>query len=332
MGTQRLEYIDTMKGILIFFVVALHLPWVATMLCNYDCSLFEWSKHNTQFIGSYYMAAFFFVTGYCTNFAKELKIFVLQNIKTLLVPAVVFSFFDMIRGGYFSVVGLFFNGGAFWFLPALFWTKLIFYLLKRRMEGVTLAVAVVVLCAVGFLTKDFGIKNFWAIEHGLAFLPAIALGEWIKNKKVGKFEYAGILTFVIGYMACLLLNVNIPVLARTFKPVLSQMPLFLLFSCSGSLMILCLSKKITLLSNAVTKHLKFWGKNSLLIYLVSNMIMEYLLKAINLIIPDIYITNCGNVAFNSSMYLVVVLLTMLLFYPIVKLFDSKYLKWTLGKF
>lgn len=321
-----------MKGILIFFVVLLHLPWVATMLCGYDCSLFEWSKHNTQFIGVYYMVAFFFVTGFCTNFDKAAKPFVLSNAKTLLVPAVVFSILDMLRQRNFDFIGLFFYEGAFWFLPALFWAKIIYYFLRKYLsQGKPLLLMVICLCALGFSLHDYDVKNFWAIEHGMAFLPAIGLGEYIKHREKKIYEYISILIFILGYVICCLFEIKVPVLARTFKPVLSQMPLFLLLSCSGSLMILFVSKYISCHSILFKKSLVFWGQNSLLIYLVSNTIMEYLFKMVGMIVPWLYAYR-QSFMFNLSVYFIIVILTMYSFYPLVKFFNIKGVKWTLGKF
>lgn len=328
---QRLEYIDTMKGILIFFVVLLHLPWVATMLCDYECDIFEWSKYHTQFISAYYMSAFFFVTGYCSDFDKEAKSFLQKNAKILLVPAIVFSSLDIIKNGA-GWIGLLFYGGNFWFLPALFWTKGIYYFLRKYFHGKMLVLLVIALCAFGFFLHQQGIKNFWSIEHGMAFLPIIYLGEYVRHEGKRAYEYVSILLFIVLYLVCCLFDIRVPVLARTFKPVISEMPLFLVFSCTGCLMILFIAKYITSHSKVLTKCFVFWGKNSLLIYLVSNAIMELLLKFSMWIVPTVYTEYNQEFMFNATVYLTIVILTMTSFKFIVRLFDMKWLKWTLGKF
>lgn len=331
MKIQRLEYIDVMKGILIFFVVLLHLPWVATMLCNYDCNIFELSKYHTQFIGVYYMAGFFFVTGYCTNFDKERNIYITNNVKILLIPAMIFSFLDMVKIGNVDLIGLFFYGGTFWFLPALFWTKGIYFFLRKYFHGKTLFLIVTALSALGFLLHDYGVKNFWSFEHGLAFLPAIFIGEYARYNGKRIYEYASILIFITIYIVCCILDINIPVLARTFKPVLSQMPLFLILSFTGCFMVLCLAKYISSHCNTFMKSLVFWGKNSLLIYLLSNTVMEFMLKFSMFMVPDMYQQYNQYLIFNVTVYFTVVALTMISFVFIVKLFHLKWLSWTLGK-
>ena len=90
----RLPYMDVMKGILIIMVVFGHIYYA---LWKYgELTLDNVTYNITSFIANvliapYYMAAFFFVTGFCSNFHKPITVQIKDDIKRLVVPGFIIS-------------------------------------------------------------------------------------------------------------------------------------------------------------------------------------------------------------------------------------------------
>lgn len=64
---ERIHYIDIAKGILIICVVITHTPAFAK---TYGVDGFQWLESLRPLFNSYFMPAFFCITGFCTNFGK----------------------------------------------------------------------------------------------------------------------------------------------------------------------------------------------------------------------------------------------------------------------
>ena len=89
MGNERIPWIDIAKGILILIVILHHMPQVADRLLNVD-NLKLLEKSSCLYL-SYFMPAFFIITGLCTNFNKSFSSFFEKNFRQLIIPSLVFS-------------------------------------------------------------------------------------------------------------------------------------------------------------------------------------------------------------------------------------------------
>lgn len=94
MAKERLHYIDVFKGICIMLVVIHHSP-LALNGGFAPSGTFLWLLNN--FIIAFFMPAFFVATGYCSNFSKPFKIFLWQNVKSILIPCYCLWFFRFSR-------------------------------------------------------------------------------------------------------------------------------------------------------------------------------------------------------------------------------------------
>lgn len=86
---------------------------------------------------TFYMPAFFFVTGCCTNFERGIKEFVASRLKTLILPMFVFCYFPFLmvylaKGSskFMPMLGEFLSGGK-WFISALFFSEIFYYCINR---------------------------------------------------------------------------------------------------------------------------------------------------------------------------------------------------------
>ena len=87
---HRDSSIDVMKGILILLVILNHITGVALKLGMENKTVNVLHICRYLYI-PFFMPAFFIITGYCSNFNKSFKAIVINGIKTLILPSVVFS-------------------------------------------------------------------------------------------------------------------------------------------------------------------------------------------------------------------------------------------------
>lgn len=92
---ERENWIDVTKGILILLVVLGHIPFIAKM----EGVKFQPIDIMGEYYGLYgcfYMAAFFVLTGICSNFDTNYKIFLWRNTKSLLIPSITLVVFSIL--------------------------------------------------------------------------------------------------------------------------------------------------------------------------------------------------------------------------------------------
>ena len=84
---KRLEYIDVAKGIMISLLVFHHYP---SSMGGIAVAHIDEIKCWQEWFIVFFMPAFFFITGFCSNFNKPFKEFLISNLKVLLIPAILF--------------------------------------------------------------------------------------------------------------------------------------------------------------------------------------------------------------------------------------------------
>lgn len=127
---SRINWIDTIKGIAIIFVVLGHIDWGENPLCIW--------------IYSFHMPLFFALSGMLLFFSNGTKkdspkSFVLRKLRNILYPYVTFSIISLLylyvfkKGVYTALVDTIklFGYGALWFLPTLFFSSLLFFFCYR---------------------------------------------------------------------------------------------------------------------------------------------------------------------------------------------------------
>lgn len=117
---------------------------------------------------------------------------------------------------------------------------------------------------IGFISHEYNVTNYWYFEHAFAMAVFLLAGhdfKRINNKKL--WMIIGSVTYVSLHVLYKYLGVYSPALNAGFKVSTVDIPMYLVFSISGSLLILfvaCLINK--------SFWLEWLGKNSLLIYLL----------------------------------------------------------------
>lgn len=158
---NRLAYIDIAKGILILFVMLGHIP-----LCCDQIGVSSGAIHSLYELrplyAPYYMAAFFVVSGFCSDFNISRKEFYLKLLTKLLIPSFVCAI--IVKVLYFFVVGnfsLLFEWiyalaycGPLWFVTVLFVDKVILYELLQIFSESKILVFSIVSSIIGIVLFD----------------------------------------------------------------------------------------------------------------------------------------------------------------------------------
>ena len=273
---KRLDYIDTAKGIGIILVVIYHHLLGAEFINNW--------------ISSFHMPLFFMITGYLyafrDDYTKPVGEFIVQKLKGLMYPFVTLSFIVILWNAFFynilfpsvtpenSTLEIFwltittYGYHALWFVPCLFYSSVIFYVLRKYLLHHWI-LAIIVLFAVVFtivpgadIFTYYPVRFFVRILIGLMFIYFGYLFFRLLSKIQKRWQLiiligsglVSVLSFIGYYLyPGLLPFINIGV-CHIEKPII-----YLFLALSGSSFIILLSQYIG------NKVLGFFGKNSLII-------------------------------------------------------------------
>lgn len=337
MTKVRLNYIDIAKGILILLVIIDHIPDVYLL---HDASnanmllLNEWQWVYKCF----YMPAFFIITGYCSNFNKDFNPFLISNIKTILIPsmvigAIVYCFncnfnadnvADTIIHILITCVRF---GGFYWFLGALFLSKLFYWFLNKKLKNDILIACILIILTGGglLLNKLNGRYDVWYLRYALVLNIFIFIGDI--SKRIDLFNNKWVLigcssAFVVTIFAIglFLPSYDVPIVTMKITVSLIELPLVLFLSITGTMTVVLISQLI-----AHCSVLEFFGKHSIEFYLLQIPTIVYSEKAFNHFIQP-------NTLVLSIMYLLIDLVVVSCILTLLSyLLNTKWLKWSLGK-
>ena len=334
MAKERLAYIDIAKGVLILFLLMGHaLLFIKNEGVN-DTFINGFQQTRMYLWSSYYMPAFFVITGFCSNFNKPFLTFLWQNFKTLKIPAMIFGTFlaivTMTSHHALSASGItrhvalcWFNSGL-WFLDALFISKLLYWGIGKIFKNnVTSLVACLVLFAVGLALFLHFRKDFGSIEHALMLTFFLLIGQMLKKNKDGLLKWHVILALLILYFGAFLLlpkfGAKVPFITNRIQLEWLSLPFFFILSVCGSIVIIYLCKII-----GKCKPVQFIGENSLVYYMLNTFALNISVKLLSK-----YMTSH---LMCILLFVAVMILTLIILTVITKIVNTKFLKFTLGKF
>lgn len=340
MAKERLHYIDIFKGICLILVVIHHAP-LAYMGHFAQQGSVLWYINN--FAIAFFMPAFFVATGYCTNFNQRFKVYLLKNIKTIMLPCYCLYYLNRyinnfntwlfedaswltishwLAPGIRTFVA---EGGFYWFLSALFIAKLLMYLICFINSKLYQAI-----CAIGFLVigtylyQYDTLPNYFFYQHAFILVSFMFFGRILKEhetKIVGVAKRISV-PFVLCVLFLPLIGIEIPTVTRTITVKLFSLPLFVALSLSGSVIVWYLSRLIS-----KSNWLEYIGKGSLVEYcfnyatlcLIANICKETIKMG-------------GQLTTESIACLLIAATTILILPAFYWVLDHKYLKVIIGKF
>ena len=333
MAKERIHWIDVAKGILILFLIVHHFgsAFKLTDIPQDDYRfLMSW-----QFVfTSFFMQAFFFMSGYCSSFNKEVKLFFWSLFKQLILP---FIFFEILTCIYWtsdqgiSLNNLYHywvnsNGTHYWFLNALIVSKLYIYIIVN--SNYLSNIVILLLSSFLFLVisiilndLDFG-TNFFCIRQSLGSVFFVVLGFVAKNmnevfEKTLKWG---------GVFPCLLVVLIIQhsrpsVFTAVIGVSLQTFIVFLLTSISGVLCFLWLCRHI-----GIYAFIEYFGRNSLIVYCVHFIPLTVILSSMYKYLEQVSLMQ--RIIFVLLAYFAELSICSVL----IEVFNKRPFKWIVGKY
>jgi fucose 4-O-acetylase-like acetyltransferase len=333
---KRISYYDVAKGILICLVILWHIFIETLYKARIPNTTFTWLRNYQWVYTSFFMPAFFIITGLCSNFNKPFNQFLKTNFKTLIIPAIFFDIFcytipniygnhDITNELYNFIYRVFTMGGKFWFLPCLFWSKIIFWCINKYTKGFLSWGILVILFIFGFVIDKitFPLKDWWYICQ--VFDMTIFIGVGHSLKKVTNYKdylyYFGTIIFVVSTIYFLISKDYFPSVFSTYNIYeWKQLPIHFVISIAGTLTLLFICEKIN--NNSILEYL---GRGTIVVYGVNNIILKIILR------PLAYFIAYRGFVVSSIMIIVLLIITVALSAIAIQLFNLKYLRPVLGK-
>lgn len=279
---NRLDFLDVAKGLLIL-VVIYHHSWMQ----GYDSGQRVY-LYTLQTYASWFMPAFFVITGYCSNFNKSFIPYIISNLRTLVWPAITsFLLVFLTRTILLYDASIFCDAlktiplwGFNWFLSVLFLSKLIYWFTKRYIDFWVwrgLILLGLAFLAIWMNDKNIFGENWLHHRHALYLTLWLFVGEVMRfhNKLPIKFPFTVLFSWLIVTLLCMKVIGVLPGIAGVWINFgVDKIPLHILLSLLGTLMIISIAKWID-----YSKFLQFVGRNSLVFYLFHNEFLRYAGKA-----------------------------------------------------
>lgn len=282
MKTKRLEFLDIAKGLLILMVIIGHFKVMAVMCYSLDSPVINDFSSINHFWVSFFMPAFFIITGFCSSFEKEFKTFLWKSFRTILFPAILFSavtqFFVYYMGGAFWLWNLktilksvIINGAEeYWFCNALFIARLMCWVANRLKCIYLMLVLFLILGYIGINLYNFKyIYNYWSFQHAFVCVSFMWVGHILQQNGISFFQNNGwrciviyLLLYFLSYMFC----INIPAIHNKIQVNLFDYPYLLALAFSGSIAIIYISSLIEKWGG-IRRILAYMGRCSLVLYL-----------------------------------------------------------------
>jgi len=327
---QRDCSIDIAKGLLIIGVVYYHMWTILTGSCQIEHPAFRtmYNVHNGYTV--FFMPAFFVITGYCSNFTRSFKQFIISNVRTILVPMIMLNLIPCLLSfnaealRYMLDVDKWLWGLSFWFLPALFLAKLFFWPIAHFVADYKFSWLLASLCFIlAELAEIYSIGiNYWYWKSALAFVLFLQIGYWLRHSKHKNLVLrSGAILYIIAFPICFyILGYHLPMIGLTVIGQWKEILPFLITSISGCLGIMYISK---LINKCII--LEYIGKSSLVIYCSHWFIAQHLCKYLS----KVFIMDSNIKA--ATFYLVSVIMAVGFSCFLYRIYDTKYLRWIIGK-
>lgn len=325
---ERIHWIDVAKGILILLLLIHHFT-PATDYLGIDKHPFHFFYCWTIIFTCFFMQAFFFMSGYCSNFQKQARPFFYGLFKQLVVPFICFELLiciyytrslDMVCVYSFWIKS---EGTHLWFLNALLVSKIFVWCCVRitnKSKYLLLITLLLLVVAVGLKQFHIG-SDFLCVKQSLGSAFFVALGYVCKSesfllkiRKLGDY-------FPYILLLLLLFDIKIPTFMGSMKVTLISLPVLLATTISGTMALINVCKKIE--SN---RFLEFYGKNSIVVYCCHFISLLLLL--------DFFLGHFEPAHFGERLLLIVAvyIVEVIVMGGLIWLFKYKPFCWLIGKF
>ena len=290
--SKRLIYPDIAKGIGIILVVLGHIEYIPLFLRN--------------FIVSFHMPLFFVISGILLNVNygnyRNLKETSAIKAKKMLLPYLYFSLLYTViyilyymatgrDGGLQTVISYLVNTvtlygiSVLWFIPALYWSEVVFLHLRRKYSAPGAAIISVICAAASIILNNYlalanmlyGNQLIFAVVHLILFtllrimfcMLFITIGYFLSpliSRFLAGHKIRNILISVVLFALCFFVSQMNGVTDLHYL-VFNSLPLYLVSSLSGVVALIALSLILEAFPKKAVQPFIFYGKNSLTVML-----------------------------------------------------------------
>lgn len=333
---MRQDWIDSLRGMAIILVIVAHLNVVSSEL--------------NQYIYSFHMPLFFFISGYLFNAEKYINIgqrYFEKKSHSLIIPYLSFSIISYIyyiildcvyqpgiqnvevfrEGILFNIYTIIFSVSGYlvntplWFLPCLFITDLLFLISKKYFKhDYKVLFLIILLSIIGFLYNTYiPFRMPWGIDIAFTGVVFYSAGYFFKKNYKNTLLRTNYSFIVVLFLTHIILSFTNP-RVDMYKLIYNNYFLFYTSAFSGILTYIYIFKMIR-----PSKILMFYGRNSLSIlgfhYLIIS-VLRYsfppLLTYLNLHINE------------NTLFIINIVFTLILIVPVIAV-TNKYFPYVAGK-
>lgn len=332
---NRIEFLDTAKGIGIILVIIGHVSTNALI---------------NNWIYSFHMPLFFIISGYISGESIGIistKKFLKKKARSLLIPYFLFSILSYlywviiernIRGENNSIIKPFINifiaqGGSnnyvfnvvMWFLPCLFVTEIIYYFINKNNNKKIVGKVLILSSMIGYLiSKYVNVRLPWTLDIVFTSLVFYGVGNLILDNNVkfiskDKIYYKNIIISVSLFL-CLTVTSLWNKGVDMNNNIIPNYFIFYISAFLGIIFTINISKKIKL------SFVKYLGKKSLILMLVHEPIKRIVIKLVELLTKikvEVLRTNIISILICSLIIIIIII-------PMIIIID-KYIPFIIGK-
>ena len=348
MAKERIPYIDAAKGLLILIIIGHHIPLYADVICQHVApfyidafghnpagndiaflSMTNWIKKLQPFYSSFFMSAFFIITGLCSSFDKKFWPFLYSNAKYLLLPNCLYIIlrkapFALAFGQPFDIVTILRNiliTGGEWFTITLFIAKVIYWFAGKYLSHDILRCFVLLMLLLVGAVLYGRVHEVWYFWHALALMPFLEIGRILRVHPLRvTMRWACPVAFLILVCVYSFVGKVVPKVSYSSMITVMQAIPFLLMATMGTIGILEASKFVQ-----TSRVLRFFGRNSLIAYYFHTAII---MVVINWLVATCDVSVAGKFIIPLVTFVAVAAFTAL----VICIFNLPVLRWCQGKF
>ena len=332
--SNRLVYIDDAKGYLMIMVLFHHILWILIDLQKLNNETLIALNSLQRLFLCFFMPCFFIISGYCSSFKGNTLAFIIKGFKQLIIPNCFFSILHMIITDNVSIeryLSIIINyGGYFWFLSAIFCSRVLLFILKKKIANSnTLIIILLLLSLLTILAENYKLitHNYWYIYHAFFFTIYLEIGQRIRyiiNKsQISKSLLLSSLIFVFVIIFCIVFNNDIPYITAKYHCTIQLFPCHLILSLLGSISFIIIIKYFHILHFRVVNIL---GRESLIVFCTHLMFLTPFLSYFSI---EISMFN----VLQSCLFIIISLMMAIVFcLTCIYIFNKKYIRIFIGKF
>lgn len=281
-GSQRNEYLDSLKFVLITLVVFGHV--IESYLSNRAFL----ALYNTIYL--FHMPLFIFISGYfCkrdTDPKKKLRS-ILRLVETLIVFQLLHNLLPLFKGD-ISFIRLFASPAwTMWYLYSLIAWRLMVYLTPPQIykePNTLLCITITISLTGGFI--PFG--GLLSIQRTLTFLPFFFIGYYFRTRQIDITQYniskpLAICVIITAYIAMLIIDRNMSFILYGSKPY--KDPVIICFLLRALQLAAGIIMGISVISvvRTLPERLNGIGRDTLFVYMYHTFLIVILHKVISLL-------------------------------------------------